>query len=194
MFLKLALAALMAMMPKTPSASADLHRRQVVAIGETLSLTDAALSVRVEWDDCDDENAAYDPLTDSVVLCNENELDPGWSVFAAAHEAGHAVVQHLNLPVDESTWGNEVAADELAAIALIHNGDLTDIVDAAEFHAKDLSVVEDDPHPPGPARAFHLMCLATGSTAEGSPYCKTLYRQVDAKWTIAIAQADGTLD
>ncbi|NEP13596.1 MAG: hypothetical protein F6K14_26015 [Symploca sp. SIO2C1] len=91
--------------------------------------------ISVRFEECDEENAFYDPETVEISMCYEliqkykeifaddAESDDEYvtevidaALFTFYHELGHALVDQLELPI---TGSEEDAVDELAAIILL---------------------------------------------------------------------------
>ncbi len=192
----LALATFSAAAPIAPASKAptvgDIAEAQLDAVDAVLALApEADIDVSISWTLCGEPNGFYTPTATGgeIALCLESNVDPGDAVFTAAHEAGHAVALQLDLPVDNSPWADEAAADELGALGLLEAGDVDDVMAEAmwyEQHAQ--PAIPGDTHPPDNERAFRLMCLADGAD-HGSPVCRLLYHAISAKWHAAIDAA-----
>ena len=155
----------------------------------------AAGGVKIEWAACGVENAWYWWGGGPIHMCLELDNSPA-PVFAAAHEAGHALVDGLGLYVDpHNPYGQEQAADELAALFLIEMGKYDAVVGGAAWFMRDFETrSRDGVHPPHAARARELLCLVDGGEQEhlgtsGNPDCLELYRTVWIRWAYSIAGA-----
>lgn len=135
-----------------------------------------AEDTRVNWVPCGFENAFFQPPLGPIELCLD--LDPNAAVFAAAHEAGHALVFELEMYTEADLRDpefHERAADELAALFLIEMGKEDELVGGAQWFMKDLFEEGDGVHPQNNERVWHLLCLEEGSRRDGTPACQLLY-------------------
>jgi hypothetical protein len=170
--------------------AADIAIRQLEVIDEMT--TPYGISVDVLWEPCGEENAYYYIPRGPIVLCLEINETPA-PVFVAAHEAGHAMVYQLGLPVGTGTTAGEKAADELAALTLIAMGELDEVVGGAQWFM-DMARTSDGgggAHPTHMDRARDLLCLVDGAETVagkrgGSPACLVQYIVTRFRWTLAI--------
>lgn len=133
------------------------------------------------WMKCGEMNAYYDPVTRTVILCEELRTLPiGVQRMIYAHELAHAVIDQLEIPY---TGLSELAADELSAWMFIHRGWGADVLEIGNFFRK-MGGLEDpfDLHPSNLRRAVTFLCLETQSRGYGFPGCPTSWPHVDQAW------------
>ncbi len=171
--------------PERPAAA--IAREQLSVIEYMLSETPAD-GTHVFWRPCGQENAYYSLPNGPIELCLELNDTPA-AVFAAAHEAGHALVYQLSLPIDDDAQADERAADELAAIFLIEMGKMDEVAGGAKWFMEDPDRRPDGVHPAHRLRAWELLCIMSGSEKTGSPECQILYHAVWMRWAQAIELA-----
>lgn len=179
--------------PKQPARGpADVAMAQGEAVSQVLSLTDLPLSVDLVWLPCGQQNAFYYPGSNTIVMCLEMTESPG-AESVAAHEAGHAMVYQLGLPIDDDPYANERAADEIGTIALIEVGELDEAMGGAKQHllwAQEMADDGDDgAHASFLSRAREIACLVDGAE-DGTPECIALYHMVRTRWLVTIADAE----
>jgi hypothetical protein len=166
--------------------AADIAADQFAVISWMLSDTPAA-DTDVLWLPCGQDNGFYYLPSGPIVLCLELNDTPA-AVFAAAHEAGHALVSQMGLKVDQDRAGNERAADELAALFLIEMGRPDDVVGGAKWFMRDMARKGDGVHPAARDRVRDLLCLVDG--AEGGSFdCQLQYILTLTRWSFAINDA-----
>lgn len=171
--------------------------------------------VGMRYAECGEANAYYDPEERHILMCLEllqamadriegqfegkeetAEAVAGAYLAVALHEAGHAMVDVLELPV---TGREEDAVDQLAAWLLIQADDVDSVLGAAASYYTE-GEHEDtgfaDEHSLDRQRYFNLVCLAYGSDPENSQElidtwelpkaraegCQAEYAQVDRSW------------
>ncbi len=136
----------------------------------------------VEWRDCGEVNAYYQPDRQTVVMCNELlPLKPAVIRTILAHELAHGVIRQRDIPF---TTSEEGAADELSTYVLILMGRQDDLLEAAEWWLARGQQEDNpfDPHPSDARRALSMMCLAKGSQGLYSPMCTVSWPRVVAAW------------
>lgn len=130
-------------------------------------MTLPGMTVGVLVTECGTVNAAYYPPARTLIVCKELLLvTPKPALrFIVAHEMAHAIIHQLDIPVPGS---EEAAADEMAAVALLTDGDREAVL-AAALWMEGKGGDEDvwDAHQSDRKRAAVLMCLEDGS--EDSP-------------------------
>ncbi len=173
----------------TPSdrPASEVAIDQLTVIQYMLSETPAE-ATHVFWTPCGTANAAYYTPFGPIELCLELNETPA-PVFAAAHEAGHALVWQLGMDVDPDAEAGERAADELAALFLIEMGRPDDVVGGARWFMSSPDRKSDGVHPQHRLRAWELLCLVDGSEPTGTAECQVLYHAVYARWALALALA-----
>jgi len=168
--------------------------------------------------ECGEANAYYDPEAHEILMCLElmesmsetlegqfeSEDDTadalaGAYIAVVLHEAGHALVDVLEIPV---TGREEDAVDQLSAWMLIEADDSGSVLGAAAsyYTEDDEAAAEDDyadEHSLDKQRYFNLVCWAYGSDPENSQYliddwelpearaerCAGEYAQLDRSWS-----------
>lgn len=113
----------------------------------------------IRWEKCGEVNAYYYPPEKVVIMCHELlSLRPSIIRYILAHELAHGVILQRGVPF---TGSHEVAADELAALALINEGMSDDIMDAAKFWMdRGFPEIASDDHPGDAKRGYTLRCIA----------------------------------
>lgn len=131
---------------------------------------------------CDEPNATYDPAMRRVTVCYElfrtlaerfrttpgqEYVVPGTIMFALMHEAGHAIVDVLAIPV---TGREEDAVDQLATLLLLEQGAIGDSLafgavgwfatSAMVGHLDSLALADD--HSLDQQRVYNLICWIDG--------------------------------
>ncbi len=168
--------------------------------------------------ECGEANAYYDPEAHEILMCLElmqsmsetlegqfeSEDDTadalaGAYIAVVLHEAGHALVDVLEIPV---TGREEDAVDQLSAWMLIEADDSGSVLGAAAsyYTEEDAAAGDDDysdEHSLDKQRYFNLVCWAYGSDPENSQYliedwelpearaerCADEYAQLDRSWS-----------
>lgn len=168
--------------------------------------------------ECGEANAYYDPEAHEILMCLElmesmsetlegqfeSEDDTadalaGAYIAVVLHEAGHALVHVLEIPV---TGREEDAVDQLSAWMLIEADDSGSVLGAAaSYYTEDDEAAADDDyadeHSLDKQRYFNLVCWAYGSDPENSQYliedwelpearaerCADEYAQLDRSWS-----------
>lgn len=135
----------------------------------------------VRWKSCGQENGFYSPDLNVIWLCTEFMAHPKVAVFVAAHEMGHAVTWQLLDVLDEES------ADEVAALALLANGQGDVVLEAALYFQALKGEGKGGGHPAHQFRAWNLACLAAG--ADGHPAkCESLYEATRYRWARRLAK------
>ncbi|MFD9478074.1 DUF4344 domain-containing metallopeptidase [Streptomyces nojiriensis] len=140
---------------------------------------------------CAGEGSGYDPETHRIELCYD-DLTEDRELFEEAdrrpadeplsevvretlhHEAGHALIDALDLPVRDQGRAEEDAADRFAQLMLLRTpeGDRTLLTAARAYDlaaAADPTPDPDDEHAPDPARAESHRCAAYGNAPARHP-------------------------
>ncbi|MFJ7587438.1 DUF4344 domain-containing metallopeptidase [Streptomyces sp. NPDC097617] len=196
-------------------SAAFLKRRQLMeqATADLNALLDVPHRITVVARSCAGEGSGYDPETRRIELCYD-DLTEDRKLFEDAdggpadeplsdvvretlhHEAGHALVDALDLPVRDRGRAEEDAADRFAQFMLLRGpeGDRTLLTAARAYDlaaAADPTPDPDDEHAPDPARAESHRCavyghaptthtpLATASRAD----CPTTWTRTRTTWT-----------
>lgn len=205
------------------SAAARQEAREMEALGLLQDIADALNSVvtlprdvGLRYAECDEANAYYDPEERHILMCIElmediastvegqfetedeaAEAAAGAWLAVALHEAGHAMVDVMELPV---TGREEDAVDQLAAWILIESDDVDSVLGAAaSYYTEDEADDSDfaDEHSLNRQRYFNLVCWAYGSDPENSQElidtwelpearaegCEAEYAQLDRSWS-----------
>jgi hypothetical protein len=173
--------------------------------------------VGMRYVECGEANAYYDPETFEIQMCLElmqdiaDSLDgqyedddladaaAGAYIASVLHEAGHALVHVLEIPV---TGREEDAVDQLAAWILIEADDVDSVLGvAATYYSENNEEVGDedygDEHSLDKQRYFNMVCWAYGSDPDNSEAlievwelpqaraerCVDEYAQLDRSWT-----------
>jgi len=210
--------------PIVESAQARNEAREMQEIGLLQDIADALNAVvrlpqdvGIRYAECDEANAYYDPEEKHILMCLElledivstvqdqfetedeaSEAAAGAWLAVALHEAGHAMVDVLELPV---TGREEDAVDQLAAWMLIEADDVDSVLGAAASYYIEEEGAEDsdfaDEHSLNRQRYFNLVCWAYGSDPENSQElidtwelpearaegCEAEYAQLDRSWS-----------
>ncbi|MCX4715640.1 DUF4344 domain-containing metallopeptidase [Streptomyces virginiae] len=155
---------------------------------------------------CGGEGSGYDPGTSRIELCyddltedrqrfEEADRHPADEPLADIvretlhHEAGHALVDALDLPVRDQGRAEEDAADRFAQLMLLRTpeGDRTLLTAARAYDlaaAADPIPDPDDEHAPDQARAESHRCAAYGASPARHPDLATPARaHCAATWT-----------
>ncbi|CAM5369426.1 DUF4344 domain-containing metallopeptidase [Streptomyces avidinii] len=155
---------------------------------------------------CAGEGSGYDPGTRRIELCYD-DLAEDRKLFEGAgrrpadeplaevvretlhHEAGHALIDALDLPVRDQGRAEEDAADRFAQLMLLRTpeGDRTLLTAARAYDlaaAADPIPDPDDEHAPDQARAESHRCAAYGAAPARHPDLATPARaHCAATWT-----------
>lgn len=170
---------------KDPAPQADLAADVAVVEAEYGSLAPTAEVFAVP---CGQENAFYEPDTDTVIICTEMAAETDATVrFVVAHEFAHAVVAELKI----AHVTEEASADELAAVILLGNKDRDAVIAAANWFMDLPPTRTDGVHPPALERARMLVCLDDGldGPLAADPNCVMYFRRATAGWLRAILTA-----
>jgi hypothetical protein len=172
--------------------------------------------VGLRYAECGEANAYYDSDERHILMCLElleamaetidgqfatedeaAEAVAGAYLAVALHEAGHAMVDVLELPV---TGREEDAVDGLAAWLLIQADDVDSVLGAAASYYTEGETGDSDfadEHSLDRQRYFNLVCWAYGSDPANSQElidtwelpetraegCEAEYRQLDRSWS-----------
>ncbi|MFJ6483280.1 MULTISPECIES: DUF4344 domain-containing metallopeptidase [unclassified Streptomyces] len=190
-------------------ASADFLQRS-----KLLELVTADLNAYLDVPDpitvvarsCAGEGSGYDPANQQIELCYD-DLTEDRKLFEEAdrgpadeplsevvretlhHEAGHALIDALDLPVRDRGRAEEDAADRFAQLMLLRapEGDHALLTAARAYDlaaAADPAPAPDDEHAPDPARAESHRCAAYGHAPARHPDLATPARaNCPATWT-----------
>ncbi len=155
---------------------------------------------------CAGDGSGYDPETRRIELCYD-DLTEDRKLFEEAdrrpadeplsevvretlhHEAGHALIDALDLPVRDRGRAEEDAADRFAQLMLLRTpeGDRALLTAARAYDlaaAADPTPAPGDEHAPDPARAESHRCAAYGATPARHPDLATPARATcPATWT-----------
>lgn len=174
-------------LPATDSATKVTHvddnatpvySAQVLVV-QSMAAEYPALDLDLRFIPCGELNGFYSPSEKTIYLCTEFAAYPAVALFVAAHETGHAIaMQFLHV-------GDEESADELGALAMIHQGLLDELLETAIFFREQGEGGTGGGHPANSFRAWNLACLEAGS--EGTPICDVLYRGTKARWDRRLA-------
>jgi hypothetical protein len=176
--------------------------------------------VGLRFVECGQANAYYSPADHEISMCLElmagmaetlqgqfEDEDSTANALAGAyiavtlHEAGHALVDVLELPV---TGREEDAVDQLSAWMLIEADDADSVLGAAATYYVEQEADDDDyadEHSLNKQRYFNLVCWAYGSDPENRPElisdwllpearaedCADEYAQLDRSWSRLLA-------
>lgn len=186
--------------------------------------------VGLRFAECGEANAYYDSEAREISMCLElmqsmaetlegqfeddeatTEALAGAFIAVVLHEAGHALVDVLELPV---TGREEDAVDQLSAWLLIEADDVASVLGAAATYYTDGEANDDafaDEHSLDRQRYFNLVCWAYGSNpaesedlietwelpAARAEQCEAEYAQLDRSWSRLLAphlQPDDTAE
>jgi hypothetical protein len=172
--------------------------------------------VGLRYAECGEANAYYDADEHHILMCLEllqsmaetmegqfededdtAEAIAGAYLAVALHEAGHAMVDVLELPV---TGREEDAVDQLAAWILIQADDVDSVLGAAASYYTEGEAGDSDfadEHSLDRQRYFNLVCWAYGSDPDNSQElidtwelpearaegCAAEYAQLDRSWS-----------
>lgn len=175
-------------------------------------------NVPLVFGECGDPNAFYSPRDGSVTFCYEmvdylnslfsqatsnpdelREKMDGAFAFIMMHEVGHALRHQLDLPV---TGREEDAADQLAALVLLQDGDKgANAAVAGALALQTGNQFDDsdyaDEHSLGPQRLYNIVCWIYGSDPQKYQHwvtngllpearavrCPAEYEQMAKAWT-----------
>ncbi|MFF5702291.1 DUF4344 domain-containing metallopeptidase [Streptomyces sp. NPDC012794] len=137
----------------------------------------------------------YDDLAEERALLGDDEAAADVTTETVHHEAGHALIDLLGLPV-ASDRAEEDAADRFAAFMLIREGPRGERALRAAAEAYRLSPPADpgpDEHAPPAARAAAHLCLLHGAAPDRHPdpaprphACTPTWPTVRDTWTQAL--------
>jgi len=171
--------------------------------------------VGLRYVECGEANAYYDADTHEIQMCLELMQDiaetlaeqyeddavveaaAGAYIATALHEAGHALVHVLQIPV---TGREEDAVDQLSAWLLIQSEDVDSVLGVAATYYNDEEVGDEDygnEHSLDRQRYYNLVCWAYGSDPghsqvliddwalpeERAEQCAAEYAQLDRSWS-----------
>jgi hypothetical protein len=181
--------------PEVTSRSAREQARDLEHSGVLPALVEALntlfvlpRNVGMKIVECEEANAYYDTEAKEISLCvelmegmaetlaeqyeDEDELATalaGAYIAVALHEAGHALVDVLELPI---TGREEDAVDQLSAWMLIESDDVDSVLGAASSYYVDEGEIEEDEfadeHSLSSQRYYNLLCWAYGSDPDNS--------------------------
>ncbi len=146
----------------------------------------------VQWADCGELNAFYQPGTKTVTMCNELKPLGGQVIrYVLAHELAHGVIGQRDLAyVGSPEW----AADELAALMLTMIPGGADDVWAGGMWFMDTGRPENpyDDHLGDTRRGYNLACIAIGSTGDYdlAEECVDVYAHVLKTWITLLTAGD----
>lgn len=142
-------------------------------------------NIAVNFEDCQEENAYYDPASVSISMCYELiselsklEAENGLSQedqlinatqFTLFHELGHALIHQFHLPI---TGKEEDAVDEFSVLALLKLGDDESIVSGIlQFlnYAEKAGSSDDalwDSHSLDLQRMYDMGCIVAGKSSK----------------------------
>ena len=171
--------------------------------------------INMRYVECGEANAYYDAEAHEIQMClelmqeiaellakhyeDEDVADAaaGAYIATALHEAGHALVHVLELPV---TGREEDAVDQLSAWMLIEADDVDSVLGVAAMYYTDAEVGDEElgnEHSLDKQRYYNLVCWAYGSDPDNSQelidtwelpqaraeLCVDEYKQLDRSWT-----------
>ncbi len=162
--------------------------------------------ITLRFAECGEANAYYDPSTREISMCLElmggmaetlegqfedeettaNAL-AGAFLAVVLHEAGHALVDVLEIPI---TGREEDAVDQLSAWILIEAEDVDSVRGAAATYYIDDDVGDDDfadEHSLNKQRYFNLVCWAYGSDPDNQ-------QDLIESWELPKARAERCVD
>jgi hypothetical protein len=210
--------------PYVETAEGRTAAREMQESGALETMAEALNSVLVlpadiglRYAECGEANAYYDPEERRISMCLElmegmaetlegqfEDEDATAEALAGAflavllHEAGHALVDVLELPV---TGREEDAVDQLSAWLLIEAEDVESVLGAAaSYYTEEGEAGDDefaDEHSLDRQRYFNLVCWAYGSNPDESEdlvetwelpearaeRCAEEYAQLDRSWS-----------
>ncbi|AZM90803.1 DUF4344 domain-containing metallopeptidase [Streptomyces sp. W1SF4] len=188
--------------PADEEHAALLHARRPAerAVEALNAYLDLPERVTVLARSCSGEGSGYDPVTRRIELCYDDLADDlallGDEAAAADitaetlyHEAGHALIDTLRLPV-ASDRAEEDAADTFAAFMLIREGppgERTLLAAAEAYRLAPPPGPGPDEHAPPADRAAAHLCLLHGAAPERHPAptqgCAPAWPTVRDTWT-----------
>lgn len=162
--------------------------------------------ISLRFAECGEANASYDPSNHEIWMClelidgmaktlegqfedKESTSNALASAFVAVvlHEAGHALVDVLEIPI---TGREEDAVDQLSAGMLIEAEDVDSVRGAAATYYVDDDVDDEDfadEHSLNKQRCFNLVCWACGSDPDNQ-------QDLIEAWELPQARADRSVD
>jgi hypothetical protein len=213
--------------PQVETSARQQEAREMQESGVLQDLADALNSMLVlprdvglRFAECGEPNAYYDGEARQILMCLElmesmaetlqgqfedddstTDALAGAYIAVALHEAGHALVDVLELPV---TGREEDAVDQLSAWLLIEADDVDSVLGAAASYYTEEDAGEDDyadEHSLDRQRYFNLLCWAYGSNPDDSAHlietwelpearaerCQEEYAQLDKSWSRLLA-------
>lgn len=143
---------------------------------------DFHVEVHVMWQPCGEENSAYDPIDNRIILCTEMSAHPGAAIMFAAHEMGHAVTNNLLDELDEND------ADEIGALAMIRHEWWNEMLEGSIYwmETRPLEHIPGDDHPATGFRAWEYACLESGGVERSPADCVSLYDGLKLKWSMRL--------
>jgi len=182
------------------------HKQYFGGLGQTLAglLNDLLKlpngNISVSFEDCGQANASYDPQKVKLTMCYElfevflylygedKQAAKAAYMFVFFHEAGHALVDQLELPV---LGKEEDSVDAMAAVIMV-SADMPEAAILAGFFFQSLQGGQQvnwfDSHSVGPQRMGNLVCWAIGGDSDlllENPGLMDLAQQI-----IAVGQRD----
>jgi hypothetical protein len=177
----------------------ELGQISASALNDLLKLPNG--NIMVSFEDCGQANAFYDPQNVRLIMCYELFTEflssSGYTFEPAAkaymfvffHEAGHALVDQLELPV----LGKEEDSVDAMATVIMVNADMPESAILAGFFFNNQQqgtqqVNWFDSHSVGPQRIGNLVCWAIGGDSDlllKNPGLMDLAQQI-----IAVGQRD----
>jgi hypothetical protein len=172
-------------------------------------------NIKMGFTECGEANAYYESESHKISICLElmqgmaetlegqfeddeatSDALAGAFIAVVLHEAGHALVDVLEIPI---TGREEDAVDQLAAWILIEADDAASVLGAAATYYTDDEVGDGDfadEHSLDKQRYFNLVCWAYGSDPDGqqdlidtwelpetrAERCPDEYAQLDRSW------------
>ncbi|MFD0356410.1 DUF4344 domain-containing metallopeptidase [Streptomyces sp. NPDC127110] len=181
------------------------HRPAERAVAALNAYLDLPAPVTVLARSCSGEGTGYDPAARRIELCYDDLADDRDLLdddAAAAdvtaetvyHEAGHALIDTLGLPV-ASDRAEEDTADTFAAFMLIREGprgERTLLAAAEAYRLEPPPEPGPDEHAPPAERAAAHLCLLHGAAPErhpgpAAPGCTPAWPTVRDAWTRELA-------
>jgi hypothetical protein len=130
---------------------------------------------------CDDDNAAYYPDRQLIVMCDDLYDRPDLARWILSHELGHAFMWQHDVPQERGAHDQERVADELAYMTT----EPSEGYAAARWFldlAKTTRHRPGDEHPHPLDRAGSLLCLLAGHEDTGPRVCRQYAASVEAHW------------
>lgn len=172
----------------TKSNSNTSISQKASSIAKSIAISFNIPEVKTVWESCNEENARYDPESQTITVCNEmidilqsfankqdanpdivREITENSTLFIYLHELGHAYIDLLKLPI---TWKEEDVADQIASYFITSlKGDTayTMLIDGAnsfyEFSQQDSQIDDNklaDVHSLDKQRYYNILCRLYG--------------------------------